>query len=64
MQLVLGGDLSFIFTQDRLTAKGLDPLNELSIVTVDWVAAAKAAEEKWCITGVKNMLRPQSLTTS
>ncbi|KAG2061035.1 hypothetical protein BDR06DRAFT_947534 [Suillus hirtellus] len=41
-----GEDSSFVFTQDGLTAKGLDRSNELSIVTVDWIAAAKAAEER------------------
>ncbi|KAG2367045.1 hypothetical protein BDR07DRAFT_1394685 [Suillus spraguei] len=46
-----GEDLSFVFTQDGLTAKGLDRSNELSIATVAWVAAAKAREQH--ITGVK-----------
>ncbi|KAG2339793.1 hypothetical protein BDR05DRAFT_1003120 [Suillus weaverae] len=32
--------------KDGLTAKGLDRSNELSIVTVDWVAAARVAEER------------------
>ncbi|KAG2121793.1 hypothetical protein BD769DRAFT_1389943 [Suillus cothurnatus] len=41
-----GEDSSFVFTQDGLTAKGLDRSNELSIVAVDWIAAAKAAEER------------------
>ncbi|KIK33170.1 hypothetical protein CY34DRAFT_46558, partial [Suillus luteus UH-Slu-Lm8-n1] len=41
-----GEDSSFVFTQDGLTAKGLDHSNELAITTVDWVAAAKAAEER------------------
>ncbi|KAG1719378.1 hypothetical protein EDB19DRAFT_1972723 [Suillus lakei] len=41
-----GEDSSFIFTQDGLTAKGLDRANELSIMTVDWIAAAKAAEDR------------------
>ncbi|KAG2158742.1 uncharacterized protein EDB93DRAFT_1100370 [Suillus bovinus] len=33
-------------THDGLTAKGLDRSSELSIVTVDWVGAAKAAKER------------------
>ncbi|KAG0691631.1 hypothetical protein DFH29DRAFT_1010584 [Suillus ampliporus] len=41
-----GEDSSFVFTQDGLTAKGLDHSNELSIMTVDWIGAAKAAEER------------------
>ncbi|KAG1779493.1 hypothetical protein EV702DRAFT_1195454 [Suillus placidus] len=41
-----GEDSSFVFTQDGLTAKGLDRTNELSIATVDWVAAARAAEDR------------------
>lgn len=41
-----GEDSSFVFTQDGLTAKGLDRSSELSIVTVDWIGAAKAAEER------------------
>ncbi|KAG1729975.1 uncharacterized protein EDB91DRAFT_1252851 [Suillus paluster] len=41
-----GEDSSFVFTQDGLTAKGLDRLNELSILTVDWIGAAKVAEER------------------
>ncbi|KAG2128360.1 uncharacterized protein EDB93DRAFT_1268396 [Suillus bovinus] len=41
-----GEDSAFIFTQDRLAAKGLDRANELLIVTVDWIAAAKAAEDR------------------
>ncbi|KAG1723589.1 hypothetical protein EDD22DRAFT_853931 [Suillus occidentalis] len=39
-------DSSFIFRQDGLTARGLNRANELSIVTVDWIAAAKAAEDR------------------
>ncbi|KAG1751559.1 uncharacterized protein EDB91DRAFT_1003006, partial [Suillus paluster] len=39
-------DSAFVFTQDGLTAKGLDRSNELLIATVDWIAAAKAAEER------------------
>ncbi|KAG2137885.1 uncharacterized protein EDB93DRAFT_1106507 [Suillus bovinus] len=41
-----GEDSAFIFTQDGLAAKGLDRANELLIVTVDWIAAAKAAEDR------------------
>ncbi|KAG1765333.1 hypothetical protein EDD22DRAFT_1015281 [Suillus occidentalis] len=41
-----GEDSSFVFTQDGLTAKGLDHSSKLSIVTVDWIGAAKAAEER------------------
>ncbi|KAG0700377.1 hypothetical protein DFH29DRAFT_932261 [Suillus ampliporus] len=41
-----GEDSSFVFTQDGLTAKGLDCANELSIMMVDWIAAAKAAEDR------------------
>lgn len=41
-----GEDSSFVFTQDGLTARGLDRSNELFITTVDWIAAAKAAEER------------------
>ncbi|KAG1842902.1 hypothetical protein C8R48DRAFT_35382 [Suillus tomentosus] len=41
-----GEDSSFVFTSDGLTAKGLDRSNELSISTVDWIAAAKTAEER------------------
>ncbi|KAG2754248.1 hypothetical protein P692DRAFT_20870458 [Suillus brevipes Sb2] len=41
-----GEDSSFVLRQDGLTARGLDRANELSIVTVDWIAAAKAAEDR------------------
>jgi hypothetical protein len=41
-----GEDSSFIFTQDGLTAKGLDRSSELLILTVDWIGAARAAEER------------------
>ncbi|KAG1797489.1 uncharacterized protein HD556DRAFT_1441045 [Suillus plorans] len=41
-----GDDSSFVFTQEGLMAKGLDRSNELLILTVDWIAAAKAAEER------------------
>lgn len=41
-----GEDSSFVLRQDGLTARGLDRANELSIVMVDWIAAAKAAEDR------------------
>lgn len=41
-----GEDSSFVFTSDGLMAKGLDRSNELLVSTVDWIAAAKAAEER------------------
>ncbi|KAG1898425.1 uncharacterized protein F5891DRAFT_899467, partial [Suillus fuscotomentosus] len=41
-----GEDSSFVFTSDGLTAKGLDCSNELFISTVNWIAAAKAVEER------------------
>ena len=41
-----GEESSFIFTPDGLTAKGLDRSNELTIPTVDWIAASRCAEER------------------
>ncbi|KAH7917589.1 hypothetical protein BV22DRAFT_1200265 [Leucogyrophana mollusca] len=41
-----GDDSSFVLTADGFVAKGLDRSNELSIASVDWLAAAKTAEEK------------------
>ncbi|KAG2753950.1 hypothetical protein P692DRAFT_20654829, partial [Suillus brevipes Sb2] len=41
-----GEDLSFVFTQDGLMAKGLDRSNEVFITTVDWITVAKAVEER------------------
>ncbi|KAG1724731.1 hypothetical protein EDB19DRAFT_1834063 [Suillus lakei] len=41
-----GEELSFVFTQDGLMAKGLNRSNEILISTVDWIAASKAAEER------------------
>ncbi|KAG1893433.1 uncharacterized protein F5891DRAFT_985868 [Suillus fuscotomentosus] len=41
-----GEESSFVFTTEGLTAKGLDRSNELSISTVDWIAASRTAEER------------------
>lgn len=39
-------DLHFVFTQEGLTAKGLYCSNELLTLTVEWIAAARVAEER------------------
>ncbi|KAG1880672.1 hypothetical protein C8R48DRAFT_668086 [Suillus tomentosus] len=41
-----GEESSFVFTQDGSTTKGLDHSNELSILTMDWIAVAKVMEER------------------